>query len=184
MLFFCLIVCLAVNSVVVVADGTLTSSSDLKLLTGKFGEKGYSGDLSAATDAQLRAPWSIWGDQRSRLFFSDPQSHTIRYVSTFDGKIRRFAGNVDIPGPATIGLYSTIPLPNIHFNRPHGIYGRTSGSFSGLLWVCDTMNHVIRQFALGGAFIPYGIIGKVSFLLVSIVLFNFLFSWSEWIARL
>jgi hypothetical protein len=124
----------------------LTETAAFDLFAGQFGENGYSNDGFAATAAKMRSAWSIWGDQSGRIFFSDPKSHTIRMIRSADGIINRFAGQIDISGAATDNVNALAAF----FNRPHGVYG---DDVNQKLWVCDTMNHVIREIDIGNS--PY-----------------------------
>jgi hypothetical protein len=143
MLFFHFLVCFTLVLHVVAENHVdLTEVANFDLLAGQFGQNGYSNDGLAATGAEMRSAWSIWGDQNGRIFFSDPKSHTIRVITSADGIIDRFAGQIDTSGLAG----DNVNAVDAFFNRPHGIYG---DSVNQKLWICDTMNHVIRAIDIG-----------------------------------
>jgi hypothetical protein len=132
----------------------LTNSANFQLLAGEFDVSGSNTDGNQVVNSQLRSPWSIWGDRKGQIYFSDPKSHTIRVVSTSgDGSIHVFAGTTDVHGPA--GNANAV---DSKFNRPHGIFGDVEGN---KLWICDTMNNVVREIDVGKAPFPVTTIGKL-----------------------
>ena len=56
------------------------------------GQRGYSGDGTAATDASLNMPHEIQFDSRGNLYIAERDSHVIRKVDAATGDIHTFAG--------------------------------------------------------------------------------------------
>jgi hypothetical protein len=115
-------------------------------LIGQLGQKGDEGDGGSASEVKVRSPWGIWSDDQGKVFFSDSQAHTIRVLSS--NNVDLLAGHPGISGAAA-DIPSAI---SAYFSRPQGISG---DSALRKLWICDTVNHVVREIDLSTA--PYAI---------------------------
>jgi sugar lactone lactonase YvrE len=106
------------------------------------GQRGYSGDGGAATDASLNMPHEIQFDSSGNLYIAERDSHVIRKVDA-KGTISTFAGT-GTPGFAGDGG----PASLAQLRQPHSIAVEPSGRF---LLICDIGNHRIRrvEFATG-----------------------------------
>jgi hypothetical protein len=167
LLFHFLISLVLVGFVAARTTAELVENANFQLFAGQFAVEGTEGDSEAAVDAKIRSPWSIWGDNHGLVYFSDPKSHTIRVVATSSGKINLFAGAVDTYGAAV----NSVNAASAKFNRPHGLYGDPKGL---KLWVCDTLNHVVREIDISNPTSTVTTIGKLlSFLVLLFSLFPF-----------
>ena len=100
------------------------------------GERGYSGDGGAATDATLNMPHEIRFDQAGHLYIVERDSHTVRRVDATTGIISTVAGTGEAGfsgdgGPATAA----------RLRQPHSI----AFDPEGRLLICDIGNHRIRR---------------------------------------
>lgn len=107
------------------------------------GEKGYSGDGAAATEASLNMPHEIQFDSVGHLYIAERDNHVIRRVDARTRAISTFAGTGS-PGFAGDGG----PASNAQLRAPHSIAVDPSRRF---LLICDIGNHRIRrvEFATG-----------------------------------
>lgn len=107
------------------------------------GQRGYSGDGAAATDAALNMPHEIQFDSGGNLYIAERDSHVIRRVHGTTGTVSTFAGS-GTPGFAGDGG----PASAAQLRQPHSIVIEPTGRF---LLICDTGNHRIRriEFATG-----------------------------------
>ena len=102
------------------------------------GQRGYSGDGAAATDASLNMPHEIQFDSRGNLYIAERDSHVIRKVDA-TGTISTFAGT-GTPGFAGDGGQASLA----QLRQPHSIAIEPTGRF---LLICDIGNHRIRRVA-------------------------------------
>lgn len=100
------------------------------------GHRGYSGDGSPATKAQLNEPYELRFDKSGNLFFCERLNHVIRKIDAATGMISTFAG-AGKPGFAGDGG----PATQAQFKEPHSIQFGPDGA----LYVCDIGNHRIRR---------------------------------------
>lgn len=113
------------------------------LIVAGNGQKGYSGDGGAATDASLNMPHEIQFDSAGHLYIAERDNHVIRKVDAKTGTISTFAG-MGSPGFSGDGG----PASNAQLRAPHSIAVDPSRRF---LLICDIGNHRIRriEFATG-----------------------------------
>ena len=104
------------------------------------GQKGYSGDGAAATDASLNMPHEIQFDSVGHLYIAERDNHVIRKVDAKTGTISTFAG-MGSPGFSGDGGLAS----NAHLRAPHSIAVDPSRRF---LLICDIGNHRIRRIEL------------------------------------
>lgn len=107
------------------------------------GQKGYSGDGAAATDASLNMPHEIQFDSAGHLYVAERDNHVIRKVDAKTGTISTFAGTGSPGFSGDGGLAS-----NAQLRAPHSLAVDPSRRF---LLICDIGNHRIRriEFATG-----------------------------------
>jgi DNA-binding beta-propeller fold protein YncE len=107
------------------------------------GQKGYSGDGAAATDASLNMPHEIQFDSVGHLYIAERDNHVIRKVDAKSGTVSTFAG-MGSPGFSGDGGLAS----NAQLRAPHSIAVDPSRRF---LLICDIGNHRIRrvEFATG-----------------------------------
>jgi sugar lactone lactonase YvrE len=103
------------------------------------GQRGYSGDGAAATDASLNMPHEIQFDSRGNFYIAERDSHVIRKVDAA-GTISTVAGT-GTPGFAGDGG----PAALAQLRQPHSIAIEPTGRF---LLICDIGNHRIRRVEL------------------------------------
>ena len=101
------------------------------------GQKGYSGDGAAATDASLNMPHEIQFDSVGHLYIAERDNHVIRKVDAKTGTISTFAGTGSPGFSGDGGLAS-----NAQLRAPHSIAVDPSRRF---LLICDIGNHRIRR---------------------------------------
>lgn len=104
------------------------------------GQKGYSGDGAAATDAELNMPHEIQFDAAGHLYIAERDSHVIRKVDATTGRISTFAGTGS-PGFSGDGG----PASKAELRQPHSIAVDPTRRF---LLICDIGNHRIRRVDL------------------------------------
>lgn len=112
----------------VTTDGTITT------VAGN-GERGYSGDDGAATEASLNRPNDVTVDTEGNLYIADTDNHCVRKVGT-DGVISTYAG---VCGERGKDLEAG-PATELHMDRPYGVEVAPDGR----LFIADTHNNVIR----------------------------------------
>jgi sugar lactone lactonase YvrE len=107
------------------------------------GQKGYSGDGAAATDASLNMPHEIQFDSVGHLYIAERDNHVVRKVDALTGVISTFAGTGS-PGFSGDGG----PASSARLRQPHSIAVDPAQRF---LLICDIGNHRIRrvEFATG-----------------------------------
>jgi sugar lactone lactonase YvrE len=103
------------------------------------GQKGYSGDGAAATDAALNMPHEIQFDADGHLYIAERDNHVIRRVDGKTGVISTFAGT------GTAGFSGDDgPASDAELRQPHSIAVDPSRRH---LLICDIGNHRIRRVA-------------------------------------
>ncbi len=128
----------------------LTTHSQAQIITtiaGSVQSTGYSGDGSAATDAQLNNPSDIAVDKSGNLFITDFVNQVIRKVDTF-GIITTIAGTGFGAGTAGGGGYSGDggPATAALLNGPYALAFDASGN----LIFADGYNHAVRKISTAG----------------------------------
>ena len=104
------------------------------------GQKGYSGDGAAATEASLNMPHEIQFDAKGHLYIAERDNHVIRKVDAKTGTISTFAGT------ATPGFSGDNgPSTAAQLRQPHSIAVDPGGK---VLLICDIGNHRIRRVDL------------------------------------
>lgn len=101
------------------------------------GARGYAGDGSAATAAQLDTPYDIQFAPNGDLYVADTGNNVVRRVDAA-GVITTVAGDGE-PGFAGDGG----PAATCSLRRPSALYLDGDGA----LWIADTSNHRIRRIA-------------------------------------
>jgi DNA-binding beta-propeller fold protein YncE len=109
------------------------------------GQKGYSGDGAAATDASLNMPHEIQFDAAGHLYIAERDNHVIRKVDATAGTISTFAGTGN-PGFSGDGG----PASVAQLRQPHSIAMDPTRRF---LLICDIGNHRIRRVEFATGFI-------------------------------
>jgi len=107
------------------------------------GSPGFSGQNSPATGALLNSPTGV-AVLDSAIYFSDKLNQRIRRI-TGGGTIQTLAGSSSSPGFAGDGA----PAIAASFNSPEGLTVQDVGGMVELT-VCDSLNHRLRRFQIGG----------------------------------
>jgi uncharacterized repeat protein (TIGR01451 family) len=103
------------------------------------GRRGYSGNGSAATSAELNFPQGVAVDSAGNLYIADTNNSCIRKVS--GGIITTIAGN------GTAGyMGDNGPASASELNFPYGVAVDATGN----VYIADTLNNVIRQISTTG----------------------------------
>lgn len=107
------------------------------------GQKGYSGDGGAATDATLNMPHEIQFDAAGHLYIAERDNHVVRKVDAKTRVISTFAGTGTRGFSGDGGPASTAQL-----NQPHSVAVDPARRY---LLICDIGNHRLRrvEFATG-----------------------------------
>ncbi len=103
--------------------------------------RGYAGDGSPATGAQLYEPYAVAVDAAGDLYITDSNNHVIREVFAANGTIATVAGN-GYPGYSGDGG----PLGSAQLNYPKGLAFDAAGN----LYIADFGNSVIRKVSTNG----------------------------------
>ena len=103
---------MANNSATFTITSQVTVGATVTTVAGT-GTAGFSGDGSAATSAQLNAPYGVAADADGNLYIADGSNHRIRRVDVSTGVISTIAGTGTAgssgdDGPATS---ATLNLP-------------------------------------------------------------------------
>ncbi len=104
------------------------------------GNYGYSGDGSAATNAQLRDPAGLARDAAGNIYVADSQNNVVRKFSV-GGNISTFAGNGS-SGFSGDGNAAT----SAKLNNPNALAFDTAGN----LYIADTNNYRVRKVSTNG----------------------------------
>jgi hypothetical protein len=107
------------------------------------GVAGYSGDGTAAVQAQLNNPFGLVRGPDGALWFADYAASVVRRIGT-NGVIATVVGNGK-PGD----VLDSDPLKT-QLARPHGIWVDTDGG----IFISDTENHRILYIAAAGPVRP------------------------------
>lgn len=108
------------------------------------GRQGYSGDGSAAAQAELNAPTGIAIDTAGSLYIADTGNHRIRRVSIPNGTITTVAGT-GAGGFAGDGASAM----DARFRLPTALVIDTTGA----LYIADTGNHRVRKLQANGTIV-------------------------------
>ena len=102
------------------------------------GSPGFSGEGTAAAEAQLNEPRDVEVDEQGRVYIADASNHCVRVVDQ-EGLIHTFAGQCGLRGDLGDGGDAL----EAKLDRPYGL------AFDpwGRLFVVDTYNHRIRVVA-------------------------------------
>lgn len=103
-------------------------------LVAGTGQKGLTGDGSAAIDATLNGPKGIAMSRSRKLYLADTENHAIRAVDLKTGIITTVAGSGE-RGNGPDGNPRTCRM-----NRPHGVFAGPDGT----LYIADSEAHRIR----------------------------------------
>jgi sugar lactone lactonase YvrE len=117
-----------------IADGTITTVAGT-------GVSGFNGDDILATAAQLNEPTDMDFDADGNLYIADFNNHRIRRVDAVTKIITTVAGT-GVAGFNGDGLATLTQL-----NQP----GDVKFDATGVLWLTDFSNHLIRRFTPGGS---------------------------------
>ena len=114
----------------------MTYQSGTIVTVAGTGDKGYRGDGSPATSAQLSEPFMCAFDAAGNLYIAEATNHCIRRVDRDRGVITTIAGTGEQGytgdgGPATIAT----------FNQPYSLQVDVNGD----IYVVDRLNFVIRK---------------------------------------
>jgi trimeric autotransporter adhesin len=104
------------------------------------GTQGYAGDGAAATSAQLNTPVGLAVDKSGNLYIADVDDSVVRRVSA-GGTITTVAGNGSQGYSGDTG-----PAIGATLNGPEGVAVDAAGN----LYICDTLNGVIREVTASG----------------------------------
>ena len=104
------------------------------------GQKGYSGDGTSASGAELNMPHEIQFDSIGHLYIAERDNHVIRKVDAGTGMISTLAGTGS-PGFAGDGG----PASLAQLRQPHSIALDPTRRY---LLICDIGNHRIRRVEL------------------------------------
>ncbi len=100
------------------------------------GQKGFSGDGGAATQAKLNEPYEVRFDKAGNMLFVEMQNHIVRMVHRETGVISTLAGT-GVPGFSGDGGLAV----NAQLNQPHSI----ALDSEDRLYICDIKNHRVRM---------------------------------------
>ncbi len=115
----------------------VTPDGEVTTIAGKAGETGFAEGFG--TDARFNVPAGLAVDSQGNLYMADAGNHTIRKMTT-DGYVSIFAGFPDVPGSGNgQGV-------NSRFNSP----GDVAIGVTQILYVADTVNHLIRRITADG----------------------------------
>jgi sugar lactone lactonase YvrE len=117
----------------------VTASGTITTVAGN-NETGFSGDNGPATNATLYKPAGVAVDSAGNLYIADTGNNRIREVNT-SGVITTIAGN------GTAGYNGDNgPATSASLNQPSAVLS----AGSGILYLADTANQVIRQVGASG----------------------------------
>jgi hypothetical protein len=114
---------------------------------------GYSGDGGLATEATASTPFGVAPDDRGGFYFSDVDTHTVRYVDA-DGMIEAVAGDGTRGHSGDGG-----PAVEAQLNGPSRMRLLEDGS----LLICDTENDAVRRLDLDGTIHAYAGTGETGY---------------------
>jgi uncharacterized protein (TIGR03437 family) len=127
------------------AMAQITPSYTISAFAGNY-NSGFSGDGSAATSAQLSAPFAAAVDKSGNVYIADQFNNRIRKVTT-SGTISTVAGN-GTSGYTGDGSAAT----SAELSNPEGIAVDSSGN----LYIADTSNCVVRKVTSSGTISTIG----------------------------
>lgn len=113
----------------------ITQSGIISTVAGS-GSKGYSGDGSVGTKAELNEPYEVRFDRQGNLFFVERMNHVVRRVDRRT-QIISTVGGIGKPGFSGDGGAAN----QAAMNQPHSIQFDGKGD----LYICDILNHRIRK---------------------------------------
>ena len=112
----------------------VASGGNISTFAGN-GTLSYSGDGSAASQAQLNTPQGVAADSSGNLYIADTLNNVVRKVSP-NGTISNFAGN---GGAGSSGDGSAATSAQLH--GPQGLAVDAAGN----LYIADTLNAKVRK---------------------------------------
>jgi trimeric autotransporter adhesin len=112
----------------------LLTNGNITTVAGN-GKAGYSGDMIAATTAELNQPFDVAFDQYGNLYIADANNYRIRKVTTA-GTIYTIGGGTG-EGYSGDGYIGT----NAKLNSPSGVIVDSSNN----VYIADSGNNVIRE---------------------------------------
>ncbi len=121
-----------------IASGTAPVSGNITTIAGN-GTAGFSGDGSAATNAEMNFPSGIALDCSGNLYIADALNLRIRKIS--GSNISTVAGNGILSYSGDSGAAA-----NAQMNTPQAVAMDSSGN----LYVADTVNNVVRKVTTDG----------------------------------
>ena len=100
------------------------------------GTRGFVGDGSPATFAELSLPRGVFVDTTGNIIISDSGNSFIRVVGAASGIIQAYAGNgtLSYSGDGQLALSASL-------NTPNGVAVDGSGD----IFIADTLNNVVRE---------------------------------------
>ena len=119
------------------------------------GTEAFAGDGGDADDASLSSPLGIHGDTTGVVYFADSGNHAIRRVTALTDSITTVAGSGGVSGYTGDGAAAT----SATLNTPADVFA----SGSGVLYIADTGNHVIRQVSAAGVITTIAGTGSAGF---------------------
>jgi streptogramin lyase len=99
------------------------------------GREGFAGNGGPAPDAELSGPKGLAAGRDGNVYFTDTESHSVRFVNTRLGTVELLAGT-GRKGDGPDG-----DAPRCRFSRPHGLFADADGS----VYVSDSENHRVRR---------------------------------------
>jgi len=140
--------------------GITIAPGNIQTVAGN-GTAGFGGDGSAATSAELNAPYGVFVDAAGNIYIADTENSVIREVAVSTGIIQTIAGTPDITGFTGDGGSATAATLDL----PQGVYVDAAGN----IYIADTFNSVIRvvnpgtqPVTIAGISIPAGAIQTVA----------------------
>jgi streptogramin lyase len=120
-------------------EGNAIYRIDMKTLTVRHvagaGRQGFTGNGGPALDATLSGPKGISAGRDGNVYFTDTESHSVRFIDTRRGTVELLAGTGRKgDGPDGDALHCA-------FSRPHGVFAGADGS----VYVGDSENHRVRR---------------------------------------
>jgi len=105
------------------------------------GTLGFSGDGSAATQAELNVPTGVAVDSGGNIYIADSGNNRVRKAASGGGSINTIAGNGGISYSGDGGRAIQAQL-----NAPQAVTVDAAGNF----YIADTGNHVVRKVTAAG----------------------------------
>jgi uncharacterized protein (TIGR03437 family) len=120
------------------------TSLDISTVAGN-GTPGFTGDGSAAINAEINSPTGVALDSAGNLYIADSLNCRIRKVAS-GGNISTLAGNGTLSYSGDGGAASKAQL-----NAPQGVAADAAGN----VYLADTLNNVVRKISPNGTISNY-----------------------------